>query len=286
MKKKIAALILCMILALSVFAGCGESKEGNEIDTTATAKIIEIDLTSEEYAFGVDKNQPELLESVNEFIGKIKGDGTFDEICNHYFGDGTPAAITSATLDSSKEQLVVATNADFEPFEYQEGDLYYGIDMEIAAALAEYLGKELVIKNMDFTAVCESVAKQEADIAMAGLTITGDREEYVDFSDSYYTASQRLIVNSENTEFDSCTSAASVEAILAAKDRQTKIGVQAGTTGQDYCEGNKNLGFEGFNVWVFGYKKASLAVQDLLKGELNYVIIDSVTAEYLIKETK
>ena len=105
-----------------------------------TAKVIEIELTNEEYAFGVDKQQPELLETVNKFIAEIKADGTFDEICNNYFGDGTPVAVTSATFDPNKEQLVVATNAAFEPFEFMEGENYYGIDLEIAAKLAEYLG--------------------------------------------------------------------------------------------------------------------------------------------------
>ena len=64
---------------------------------------------------------------------------------------------------------------------------YYGIDMEIAALLAEELGKELVIQNMDFDAVCLSVGQQKCDIAMAGLTVNEEREEYVTFSDSYYS---------------------------------------------------------------------------------------------------
>ncbi len=89
--------------------------------TRKTAKVINIDLTDEEYAFGVDKTQPELLEEVNSFIADIKSDGTFEEICNHYFGDGTPVAVESAALDDSKDQLVVATNAAFEPYEYTKG---------------------------------------------------------------------------------------------------------------------------------------------------------------------
>ena len=275
MKKKVIALLCCMILVLAVFTGCGESSS----DVKVTAKIVGIDLTSEEYAFGVDKSQPELLKSINEFINEIKSNGTFDEICNHYFGNGTPVAVTSATLDSSKEQLVVATNADFKPFEYQEGDNYYGIDMEIASMLAQYLGKELVILHMDFDAICKAVANKEADIAMAG-------EQYVDFSNSYYTASQRLIVLSDNTEFDFCMDVADVEEILSIKTPQARVGVQAGTTGQDYCEGDESLGFKGFDVSVFGYKKGSLALEGLLKGELDYVIIDAEPAQYMIEELK
>ena len=70
-------------------------------------------LTSEEYAFGVDKTQPELLDQVNEFVDKIQEDGTLDEICDRCFGSGEPEAVESAELDDSKDQLVVATNAAF-----------------------------------------------------------------------------------------------------------------------------------------------------------------------------
>lgn len=268
--KKVLSLALCAILTMLTLTACGKAP--------VTAKVIEIELTSEEYAFGVDKQQPELLESVNKFIAEIKADGTFEEICNNYFGDGTPVAITSATYDANKDQLVVATNAAFEPFEFMEGENYYGIDLEIAAKLAEYLGQELVIQNMDFDAVCLAVGQQKCDIAMAGLTIKEDRLEYVNFSDSYYSASQKIIVPSDNTEFDACKTAADVEAILNAKDNTTKIGVQLGTTGQFYCEGDESWGFTGYKVETVGYKNGSLAVQDLLNGNINYVIIDSAPA--------
>ena len=270
--KKLIALALSVVLALGAFAGCG----GKE---ATTAKVIEIDLTSEEYAFGVDKTQPELLASVNAFIAEIQANGKFDEICNNYFGDGTPVAVTSAAFDANKDQLVVATNAAFEPFEYMKGDSYYGIDMEIAKALADYLNMELVIQNMDFDSVCLSVGQHTCDIAMAGLTVKEDRKEHVDFSTSYYTASQKLIVTSDNKEFADCKDAAAVEAILKAKDKKTKIGVQTGTTGQFYCEGDADWGFDGFPVTTIGYKNGSLAVQDLLNGNLNYVVIDSAPAK-------
>lgn len=278
MKKFVKALAVVMVLALTavMLFGCG----GNE-DTadTKAVKVIDIDLTQEEYAFGVDKTQPELLTAVNEFIAEIKADGTFDEICNKYFGDGTPTPVKSAALDSSKDQLVVATNAAFEPFEYTIGEDYYGIDMEIAALLAEKLGKELVISNMDFDSVCLSVGQQKCDIAMAGLTIKPDREEYVNFSDSYYEASQKLIVKGDDTTFDACADAAAIEAILNTYDASTKIGVQNGTTGQFYVEGDADWGFTGFAATCVGYKNGSLAVQDLINGGVNYVIIDSAPAD-------
>ncbi|HIX92373.1 MAG TPA: transporter substrate-binding domain-containing protein [Firmicutes bacterium] len=272
--KKLLALALVAIIAIGCLAGCGSS---------AKVKVIEIDLTSEEYAFGVDKTQPELLTEVNDFIKKIKEDGTFDEILNKYFGDGTPTPVTSAALDESKDQLVVATNAAFEPFEYMDGENYLGIDMEIAALLAEELGLELVISNMDFDSVCLSVGQQKCDIAMAGLTVNEARKEYVTFSDSYYNAAQRLVVMADDTTFDACTDAASVEAILNTytleDETVTKIGVQNGTTGQFYVQGDADWGFAGFGVECVGYKNGSLAVQDMINGNIKYVIIDSAPAK-------
>ena len=283
MKKKLA-LGLALILACGTLAGCGGSSDSSEGssegsgDGSVTAKVIDIDLTSEEYAFGVDKNQPELLDQVNGFIAKIQEDGTFDEICDKYFGGGEPEAVESAELDSSKDQLVVATNAAFEPFEYTKGDQYYGIDMEIAALLAEELGQELVIQNMDFDAVCLSVGQHKCDIAMAGLTINEEREEYVTFSDPYYQASQRLVVRSDDSAFDDCEDADAVAAKLGELESSDKIGVQQGTTGQYYVEGDEEWGFDGLPAECVPYKSGSLAVQDLLNGNIQYVIIDAAPA--------
>ena len=281
--KKLLAISMSAVLAMAALTACGnkdDSESGSSSSTSSkkTAKVIEIDLTDEQYAFGVDKDQPDLLTQVNDFIKTMNDDGTFDDICNHYFGDGEPVAVESATLDSSKDQLVVATNAAFEPFEYTKGENYYGIDMEIAKALADKLGKELVIQNMDFDAVCLSVGQHKCDIAMAGLTIKPDREEYVSFSDSYYKASQKLIVPSDNTEFDECKTADDVNKILQAKGSDMKIGFQTGTTGQFYCEGDEDWGFTKLAMTSTGYKNGSLAVQDLLNGNLNYVIIDAAPA--------
>lgn len=275
--KRLLAAALCAVLAVGMLAGCG-SKEGSDTGSKKTAKVIDVDLTNEEYAFGVDKTQPELLEQVNTFINKIKEDGTLDEICDKYFGGGEPTPVESAALDESKDQLVVATNAAFEPFEYMQGDSYVGIDMEIAALLADELGKELVIQNMDFDAVCLSVGQQKCDIAMAGLTVSEERKEYVTFSDTYYQASQRLIVPSDNTDFDDMTDADSIAAALAELDSSVKIGCQQGTTGNSYIEGSEDLGFPGLEVTCQSYKSGSLAVQDMLNGNIDFVIIDAAPA--------
>lgn len=281
MKKYIRSFTIITLIALvvAVFSGCSSGNTG-----TQKVKVIDIPLTDEEYAFGVRKDDPELLEKVNEFIAKIMSDGTFDEILDRYFGDGEPQGVVSAEPDSSKDQLVVATNAAFEPFEYIKGgdNKYYGIDMEIAKLLADYLGKELVISNMDFEAVCLAVGQGKADMAMAGLTIKEDRKEFVNFSDKYFNASQKIIVKGSDTTFDNCKTKEDVEAILSNLDSNTKIGVQNGTTGKLYVEGDEEWGFSGFNVQCIGYSSGSLAVQDMLNGNIDYVIIDEAPAEFIV----
>ena len=275
MKKLLTMILLCATLfTLVSMVSCGEA---------AQAKVINIELTQEEYAFGVDKDQPELLTKVNAFIAKIMEDGTFDNICNNYFGDGEPVAVKSAELDTSKDQLVVATNAAFEPFEYKKGENYYGIDMEIAALLAEELNMELVISNMDFDAVCLSVGEHKADIAMAGLTIKEDRKEHVTFSDSYYKASQKIIVKDGDTTFDGCTTAEEILEKLQAMDKKTSIGYQNGTTGAMYVKNESDYASNNLKVTAKGYKNGSLAVQDLLNGNVNYVVIDSAPADCIVK---
>ena len=281
--KKLLAISMSAVLAMTALTACGSKDDSSEAGSGSasskkTAKVIEIDLTDEQYAFGVDKEQPELLTQVNDFIKSMNEDGTFEEICNHYFGDGEPVAVESATLDANKDQLVVATNAAFEPFEYTKGDSYYGIDMEIAKLLADELGKELVIENMDFDAVCLSVSQQKCDIAMAGLTINEEREGYVTFTDSYYSASQRLIVPSNVTTFDDCKTADDVAAKLAETKSSDQIGVQQGTTGQYYVEGSEDWDFPGLPAKCVTYKSGSLAVQDMLNGNIQYVIIDAAPA--------
>ena len=251
MKKLLTLTLAAAMLVVSLVSCSSASSE---------VKVIDIPLTEEEYAFGVDKDQPELLEQTNAFIAKIKEDGTFDEICNKYFGDGEPTAVTSATLDESKDQLVVATNAGFEPFEYTKGDSYYGIDMEIAALLAKELGKELVISNMDFDAVCLSVGQHKCDIAMAGLTVKEDRKEYVNFSDTYYNAAQEIIVMADNTAFDSCKSAGStLKRFSQPMTPQRRPEFRTALPVRFDLEGDEGWGFSGYSITCTGYKNGSLA---------------------------
>jgi len=274
--KVLAVLLAVAVLAVS-FAACSGKTDDNK-DNAKGVKVIDINLSDEVYALGVNKDNAELLAQANEFITKIKVDGSFDKICNNYFGDGEPVGVTSAAEDASKDQLVVATNAEFEPFEYKKGDQFYGIDMEVVKALADSLGKELVIKDMNFDAVVTAVQQGKADIAAAGLTVSPDRAEQVNFTESYYSASQQLIVKASDTKFDECKTKEDVDAILNTLEATAKIGGQNGTTGQKYVEGDEEFGFAGLPAQFVGYANGSLAVQDLINGGVDYVIIDAAPA--------
>ena len=283
--KKFLAIILATLLlvgTMAVFSSCGEDKNTN-------VKVIDIPLSEELYAFAVSKEDATLLTKVNEYLAQIKADGTFDAICDRYFGNSEPQKITSAKEDASKDQLVVATSTGFAPFEMvDEAGKFYGIDLEIAAGLAEYLGKELVIKDMKFESVVTSVQNKICDIGMAGLTITPAREEMVNFSASYYNASQVLIVMEEDTTFDACKTADDIVKIFDELTKDTKIGCQNGTTGEIYIvgdldQGDDGYGFKGIPATKMGYDYAALAVTAMRNGEINYVILDNAPANAIVK---
>ena len=181
-------------------------------------KVIDIPLTEEEYAFGVDKAQPQLLADVNAILESPAFATKYAEILLAYATGVGITPVTSAAEDVSNPdgQLVVATNAEFAPFEYKVGNKFAGIDMEIAAYVASELGMELVIKNMDFEAVVTSVGVNGIDIAMAGLTVDETRKQSVNFTVSYYDAAQVLITLDGDTNFDDCTTAEDVIAKLEA----------------------------------------------------------------------
>ena len=182
-------------------------------------KVIDVELTEEEYAFGVDKKQAELLASINTILATKQTE--IKAIIDKYATGEGIVGITTAKKDLSKadKQLVVATNAAFAPFEYTIGDKFAGIDVEIMKLVADTLDLELVIEDMEFDAVVESVGKHGIDVAAAGLTVNEKRKESVNFSTSYYNAAQVLIVPADETVFDGCTTA---EAVLAKLDELNK----------------------------------------------------------------
>jgi polar amino acid transport system substrate-binding protein len=168
-------------------------------------KIIDIALSSENYGIGIDPNQADLKAKIDGILAD-KADEV-NAIKDKYMNgeEASYVGVTSAAKDVNRaaEQLVVATNAEFAPWEYKEGNQFYGIDMEIAQLIANELGLELVIDDMDFDMVVGAVGKQGVDIAMSGITITAERMNVINFSTPYYTESIVCVCKAEDTSLDS-----------------------------------------------------------------------------------
>ncbi len=282
MRKISQILVTASLLALTAACGSDTAVIGSDADAQyGNLKIIDIDLTEEYYGIGVDKNQPQLLEAVNNFIKEYEANGKFKEICDHYAG-GTPVGIESAQRNTMKDQLIVATTGDFEPFDYIEGDLNYGIDKEYAAALADYLGKELVFENVNFDIMFMTVAQHKADLCIAGITINDARKKYVDFSEPYYHAGQIIVTTDKCKLFDDAKSASEIERILMEQGRNLKVGVENMTTGQYYCEGDTEFGYEGFPIEIVSYSTLNDCLDELEQGNVDVVIGDAAVLKYII----
>lgn len=181
---------------------------------------------------------------------------------------GLASCSSKTTLADIQEKgvVVMATNAEFEPFEYMEGDTVVGIDADIAAKIAEKMGVKLEIMNMEFDSIIASVKSGKADFGAAGMTIDEKRLKSVDFSDTYFSASQVIIVNIGS------------EIKSAADLANKKIGVQAGTTGDKYCTEE----VEGAEVSPFN--KGADAVQALMAGKIDAVVIDDFPATKYVEK--
>ena len=170
-----------------------------------------------------------------------------------------------AACTSKKDELVMATNAEFPPYEYHQGDKIVGIDVEICQAIADEMGRELVIEDMAFDSVITSVYTGKADLGAAGLTITEDRLKNINFSDPYATAAQVIIIKEDSD-------------IASPDDLVGKtIGVQLGTTGDIYAEDIEDATLERYN-------KGFEAVQALLQGKIDAVIIDNEPAKVYVSQ--
>ena len=281
--KKIISLILALtVICATMLTSCSFFDKGGE----AVAKIIDVKLTDEEYAFVCKKGNTELVNGFNAFLAEIKANGQFDALVNKYFkGEGEKVGYTVTTTDiqNTDDNLIVATNCPFEPFEYIGDDgKIYGLDIEIAAAYAKANNLTLVIKNIGFDDIFLQVDNGYADIGMAGITVSEDRADIYDFTNTYYAASQKIIVAADNTDFDNCTTAADVEAILSALEGK-KIGYQTGTTGGMYINGDEDWGYTGFaNIEGKGYATAQDALQDLINGNIYAVVVDEAPGAALV----
>ena len=231
--KKIIALILVLVMALGLFAACGAETETP--DNTET------------------KNKETTAETTEDTTEEEPSEATTD----------VPAL---TTVEEGK--LIMATNAFFPPYEYYEGETIVGIDAEIAKAIADKLGLELVIENMEFNSIITAVTTGAADFGLAGMTVTEDRLKEVDFSISYASGVQSVIVKDGST-------ITSVDD-LSVEGATYKIGVQLGTTGDIYA--SDEFGADR----VTQYNNGNEAVLALLNGDVDCVIIDNEPANSFV----
>ncbi len=169
------------------------------------------------------------------------------------------------TGDDAQKTLIMGTNAAFPPYEFVADDgSFAGIDVEIAQAVAEKLGMKLEIKDMEFNSLISAVQGGSIDIALAGMTVTDERKESVNFSDTYAKGVQVVIVKADS-------------AIATVDDLDGKtIGVQAGTTGDIYC--TDDYGQEN----VKQFNNGALAIQALLNDQVDCVVIDNEPAKAFV----
>ncbi len=174
-----------------------------------------------------------------------------------------------------KGYLIMATNAEFPPYEYIENNEVAGIDAEIAGAIAEKLGLKLKIENMEFDSIITSVKNGKADMGVAGMTVTPERLEEVNFTESYATGVQVVIVK-EGSPITSVDD-------LFAEGANTTIGVQLATTGDLYS--TWDIEDAGLGT-VDRYNKGADAVMALKSGKVDCVIIDNEPAKAFVAENE
>ena len=249
MKKKIAVLTMAALMAVSA-ASCS----GSQGETEAAASAETTEAGSEEA--GSEEAGSE--EAGSEEAGS-------EEVGSEETGEGAAAEFETA----QEGKLVMVTNAEFPPYEYQEGDQIVGIDAEIAAAIAQELGLELEIEDIAFDSIIPELVSGKADFAMAGMTVTEERKASVDFSNTYAQASQKVIVK-EGSD------------IASPDDLAGKIvGMQLGTTGDIYVT---DLEAEG--TTVERYSKGFEAVQALSQNKIDAVVIDEQPAQVFVGQTE
>ena len=248
--KKVATLLAALMLMTAAFAGCGDTGSNSSAAETSTSSTVS-----------------ETSASESESSSEAAGDETSSEASAAETGEFT-------TVEEGK--LIMATNAQFPPYEMVadgegfNGSGFEGIDVEIASAIAGKLGLELQIDDMEFTSALTAVQNNAADVILAGLTYNAERDEVLDFTDSYSTGVQVVIV----TEDSDITSIDDL-----ANDKM--IGTQAGTTGWSLASASPEDGGYGEDH-VNGYDSGALAVQALLNGQIDAVIIDNAPAEEFV----
>lgn len=194
----------------------------------------------------------------------------------------TVALSSCGEKEDEKAVLTVATNANFPPYEYMEGDEYAGIDIEIAQKLADKLGMTLKIENVEFGSIIGGVQTGKFDMGIAGMTVTDERKESVNFTESYATGIQSVIV-SYSSDYKSVDDFYNMDEngnYISVKEG-VKIAVQQDTTGDIYASDTvENFGFGEENILRF--KNGADAVQALETGKCVAVIIDDAPARSFV----
>lgn len=167
------------------------------VEANEGIKILDEPFAVEEYAICIAKDNTDLMDKFNQALKELEEDGTLDSIIKNYIGDDTKGKSPYTTPEGTEYpngELHMATNAAFEPYEYYEGDEIVGIDAMTALAICDKLGYKLVIDDMEFDSIITAVQSGKADFGMAGMTVTEERLEAINFTDTYTTATQVIIV--------------------------------------------------------------------------------------------
>ena len=261
--KKLFALMMVLVLGMSVMAGCGKKVK---------LTILETEYITEDYAIAVAKDNEELYNKINTALQELINDGTVKKVVDKYISGKAHDLKLQENVSADAKTLTMATNAEFPPYEYYEADdKIVGIDAEVAAAIADKLGMKLVISDMDFDAIIPAVQSGKADMGMAGMTVTEDRQKEVDFTVSYATGVQVIIVP-EGSKIKSVDD-------LFAEGAFHKIGVQEATTGDLYSTWDLE---DAGKAEVQRFPKGADAVNALVTGKVDCVIIDSEPAKVFV----
>ncbi len=160
-------------------------------------KILDDEFTKEDYALCIGKDNPELLENVNTALEKLQSDGTIDSIINNYIGSDSQIGKTpyeKKDVERKNGTLKIGTNAEFPPYEYYEDNQITGIDIDIMQAVCDELGMDMQVEDMAFDSIIAAITSGKVDVGASGFTVTEDRKKNINFTDSYITTKQDIIV--------------------------------------------------------------------------------------------
>lgn len=252
--KKIATLLAAVLVMTVAFAGCSSTETGSS-STGTSSTSSESSVSSEATASQESSSESEVSSETSEASAAETGD----------YGEFT-------TIEEGK--LIMSTNAQFPPYEMVadgegfNGTGFEGIDVEIAAAIAEKLGLELQIDDMEFDSALMAVQNNTADVMLAGLSYSEERDEVVDFTTSYATGVQVVIVK-EGSD------------VTMDNLGEKMIGTQRGTTGYIYASDTPENGGYGEDH-VLAYDNGATAVQALMNDQIDAVIIDEAPANEFV----